>query len=145
MYLATTCPEDIAFVDPARARAAAAGSFLGSYRVDVQQAACEGWPTVRLEPDFKLPLTAAVPILALNGALDPATPPEWAEAAVSQAPDARLVLVANRSHALVDDAAGCLRTIERDFLLNADPHAIDAACAAQLEFPAFETAPQGAP
>lgn len=138
MYLATTCGEDIAFVDVAAAHDAAAGTFLGNYRVDLQQAACEDWPAMELEPGFKTPLDTDVPILAMNGTIDPATSPDWAAQALTEAPNARLVIVANRSHALVRDDAGCLAGIEAQFLLTADPQAIDTSCAAELAFPGFD-------
>lgn len=138
MYLATTCGEDIAFVDVATAREEAAGTFLGDYRIELQQAACADWPAMELEPGFKTPLAADVPILALNGSIDPATSPGWAAQALTEAPNARLVIVPNRSHALVRDEAGCLAGIETQFLLAADPLAIDSDCVAGLAFPGFD-------
>ena len=44
MFLSVTCTEDIPRIDPSRIDEAVRGTFLGSYRIRQQMAACRQWP-----------------------------------------------------------------------------------------------------
>ncbi|MGH8198328.1 MAG: alpha/beta fold hydrolase [Steroidobacteraceae bacterium] len=140
MYASVTCAEDMPFVDVEAEIAAATGTWLGSHRVTIQQAACAIWPRPAVADDIKHPLDVKTPILVMNGDRDPATSLDWARTAVSHAPNARLVVAQNRSHALTHDRDPCLRSLASQFVDTADPASIDDACAAKLALPPFDIA-----
>ncbi len=138
MYASVVCAEDMPFVDVAAETTAAAATWLGDHRVASQQAACALWPRAEMPVDIKTPVTAATPMLVINGDRDPATSLDWARTVVRHADDARLVVAHNRSHALSFGFEACLGPIAQRFLDSADTGAIDDACAATMRLPPFE-------
>ena len=138
MYASVACAEDMPFVDVESETAAAAFTWLGDHRVASQQAACALWPRAEVAADIKDPVTAATPMLVINGDRDPATSVDWARAVVQHAGDARLVVARNRSHAMTFEFEACLGPIAERFLETADTGAVDDSCAATIRLPPFE-------
>lgn len=140
LYTSIVCAEDVPFVDDAAERRDAAGTFLGTYRLDQQQAACRSWPRASLDPDFRRPLHSAVPMLVMVGELDPATPAREGEQVVGHMSNAKLLRIPNRSHGLFEEWGSCVGKIGASFLRNPVPDRLDTACVQQLTFPPFATA-----
>lgn len=145
MYASVTCSEDMPFINLEAETSAAKGTWLGDRRVVGQQAACAIWPRIAIAGDVKTPVTAPTPILVINGDRDPATGLDWARVIVEHAPNARLVVARNRSHALRSELHDCLAAIARQFIETADIASVDDGCAARLELPPFETGDQASP
>lgn len=137
MYGSVACAEDMPFVDVRAETDAVAGTLMGDHRVASQQAACALWPRVAVAADIKQPVTAAVPLLVINGDRDPATSLDWARRVVSHAPDSRLVVARNRAHAMSYEFESCLGRIAMQFIDAADVDSIDVDCVGALRLPPF--------
>jgi pimeloyl-ACP methyl ester carboxylesterase len=137
LMLSVVCSEDVARIGDDEVLRETAGTFLGSTVVDEFRAACRGWPRAELEPGFEEPVRADVPVLALSGDLDPATPPRWAEDAVATLPRSRHLVVPGASHGTL--MRSCTASLVADYLDAPEAlDALDASClsraAAKLPF-----------
>ncbi|MYN43230.1 alpha/beta fold hydrolase [Duganella sp. FT109W] len=142
LYMAITCNEDLPFLDEGKERALAAGTLIGSFRIDQQIAACRNWPRGQISPQLHTPVHSNTPILLLAGQFDPATPSSNSEKIISHMPNGRLVIVPNRSHTMFEDWGACLEDVTANFLENANPRTVDTACVNRLRLPKFEIASQ---
>lgn len=142
LYMAITCNEDLPFIDEEKERALAAGTLIGSFRIDQQIAACRNWPRGQISPELHTPVDSNKPILLLAGQFDPATPSSNSEKIISQMPNGKLVIVPNRSHTMFEDWNECLEDVTTNFLENANARTIDTACVNRLRLPNFDIAPQ---
>jgi pimeloyl-ACP methyl ester carboxylesterase len=134
-FLSVTCAEDVARIPLDSARIAAAGTFLGMYRVEQQKAACAEWPRAELPPDHFEPVRSRVPVLFISGAADPVTPARWADSAARHLPNSVHAIMAHAGHGpLFNDCATGL--IER-FLQTRDPQGVNISCAARSLRPSF--------
>ncbi|HWK90413.1 MAG TPA: alpha/beta fold hydrolase, partial [Longimicrobium sp.] len=98
VYLAVTCAEDIARADPEAALAANRATTMGVTRARAHIAACRGWPTRPDGDEFPPAAPVRVPVLAMVGEADPATPPHWAELAMRTLVNGRLIIVPQAGH-----------------------------------------------
>lgn len=138
-YLSVTCAEDIAFLREKDIPDAVAGTFLGDFRIRQQQAACAGWPTARLGPDFLAPVASDVPVLALAGERDPATPPADAERVLRHLKRGRLVVIPDGAHGNQGMKGGeCYDHLVAAFIEAGQGETLDTSCLAGMERPAFE-------
>jgi pimeloyl-ACP methyl ester carboxylesterase len=140
-YLAVTCPEDVDFVDTAQAARLARGTYLGTWRVRDQKAACAAWPHRRLDASFVRPVESRVPLLVINGQYDPATARQHAERLLRGFPNGRLVIIPSAGHGpggLVG-VAGCYESILAGFVRTADARAVDASCMERVHRLPFPT------
>jgi pimeloyl-ACP methyl ester carboxylesterase len=98
---------------------------------------CSAWPRGEVPAAFYGVVTAAAPVLALSGGIDPATPPRHGERVVrALGPMARHVVVANAGHGVL--GIGCVRDVVFRFIdasEDRDALAVDAACAAAVPRP----------
>jgi pimeloyl-ACP methyl ester carboxylesterase len=104
MHLSVFCAEDLPFATDADARAAAAGTFLGTYLFEEYRAACSNWPRGTIATDTRSPVTSRVPTVLVSGFFDPVTPPEFAEHIARSLPVARTIVSPSGAHGSV---AGC--------------------------------------
>ena len=135
MFASVRCAEEIPFIDQEAARKAAAGTVLGTARLDAQTEICSFWPRGEIPDDFLDPLQSDVPVFMIAGEVDPATPPWMAENAIEGFSNGRLVIAANRSHWDLND--DCINRALVEFLDAASPNGVDAACAAAFSRPPF--------
>ncbi len=141
MFLAVTCGENLNLMNYDSARAKAAATPFGDYRLRRQREACQGWPRVRLLPDhLALPERTQASVLLISGNMDPVTPPDWAETVARALPRARHIVTPGGGH-IPDGLSGletCLDPLMIAFLDHGDPAALDASCVAAMEAPAYE-------
>lgn len=88
---------------------------------------CEEWGSQTTDVIENEPVTWDVPTLLLSGAVDPITPPSWAEAMAERLPRARLVQMADLSHD--SDEGWCATGLIADFVEEPDV-LLDTSCAA---------------
>ncbi|HEX8246169.1 MAG TPA: alpha/beta hydrolase, partial [Longimicrobium sp.] len=140
-YLAVTCPEDVDFVDTAEAARLARGTYLGTWRVADQKAACAAWPHRALDPSFTEPVRSGVPLLVMNGQMDPATAPHHAERMLRGFPHGRMVMIPSAGHGTggLVGVEPCYATIVTHFLRTADAKGVDATCMARVHRPPMPT------
>jgi pimeloyl-ACP methyl ester carboxylesterase len=110
------------------------GTFLGDYRLRMYRAACAVWPHARV-PDNR-GAVASVPVLLIAGALDPVTPPRFAEAAAQQVPNAHVVVVPGMAHAGADP---CVEGIVAQFIRRGSLQGLDTECVRTVKAPPFIT------
>ncbi len=99
------CAEDVPFATDAEIEQAAAGTFLGRYLFDEYRQACAQWPRAAIPADARTPVSATVPTLLVSGALDPSTPPEFAERVARGLSESRLVVAPLAAHGAVGGCA----------------------------------------
>jgi pimeloyl-ACP methyl ester carboxylesterase len=141
MFLSVTCSEGLALMPFAQASAAARATIFGDYRLRRQRAACKHWPEGKVAPDFLSPVRSNAPVLLISGYLDPATPPEWAEALRLQLPNSRHLVLRHSGH-IFDGLSGaetCLDPLILAFLRNPDPALLDVRCISDMRPPPFKT------
>lgn len=98
MYLSITCAEDLPFVKAEDAKRIGANTFLGSYRYDQQNAACELWPRAKIESKYAEPVRSDKPVLILTGEWDPVTPPSQGDAVAKTLPNSLHIVVNDGAH-----------------------------------------------
>lgn len=139
LYLSITCAEDVPFVS-ASAETRDEPTYLGSYRIREQRAACKEWPR-GAEPDWRgRPVTASVPVLILSGSLDPVTPPAHGAEVARTLSNSRLLEIPFGGHS----RAGllgleCLDATVTRFVERGDFEELDRGCLARVTRPAFST------
>ena len=90
---------------------------------------CQGWPSLRGDPQAGRPVVSDVPVLLTSGRFDPVTPPSYAELVAQTLSNDASVVLADQGHSPTF-ASQCGFIIVLRFL--ADPtRAPDALCAAQ--------------
>lgn len=98
LYLSITCTEDIPFIDPEYAAYLSANTFVGNYRIEQQNQACDNWVRGNIPDDFSKPIISDIPTLMLSGYFDPIAPPDMAEALVKTLPNGHLITIPTMSH-----------------------------------------------
>ncbi|HZW52199.1 MAG TPA: alpha/beta hydrolase, partial [Rudaea sp.] len=100
------------------------------------KAGCEVWPHAARPADFHTPLKTDKPVLILEGALDPVTPPRYGEQVVKNLSNARLIVAKGQGHNVI--GRGCIPKLVGDFVDKLDPKTMDAKCVDRLgPMPAF--------
>ena len=138
LYLSLTCAEDTLRITAAERAAAAAGTFLGTYRVDEQTAACREWGVATVTTPGPAPDPPNVPVLFFAGGMDYVTPAAWAEEIVRQYPRGRVVTLPNLGH-FPDGLTNmeCFDSVTADFFARGDAAGIDLSCLASMQPPPF--------
>jgi pimeloyl-ACP methyl ester carboxylesterase len=134
-FLSVTCSEDVDRITPAERDSAAAGTFLGDYRVQQQVDACRLWPHAALPPSHFITAPLDVPALLISGDADPVTPPRWAEAERRYLPKSRHVVFPTGGHVPFGNA--CASRLASAFINAATAEGLDVSCAATLVRPPF--------
>lgn len=137
MHNAVVCTEDVPYYDfdLEQMRARLADTYLGSEQMDALIAICSEWPAGVIDPNFKAPLTSAVPTLLLSGEFDPITPPDYAEQAQATLSNARHLTAPGQGHGVI--MRGCVPSLVSRFVESLDSAALEAECVEQLGSEAF--------
>lgn len=137
-FLSITCSEDLAYVREEEVPAAVAGTFLGDFRLRKQQAACAGWPTPKLGPDFPVAVVSDIPALLISGGADPVTPPSSGAKVARTLKRSRQVVIPDAGHS-VNGMHGweCPSQIISEFVAEGRPEALDTSCVARMKRPDF--------
>jgi pimeloyl-ACP methyl ester carboxylesterase len=132
--LSVTCTEDVPFFSPEEAKRLAAGSFLGTSRVDQQVRACSVWPRGKLPEGYAEPVRSDVPVLLISGERDPVTPPRWGEQVARHLPRSRHVVFRRGTHSV---RSPCVRQVLAGFVARGTAEGLDTSCAEQAPPAAF--------
>jgi pimeloyl-ACP methyl ester carboxylesterase len=133
-FFSVTCAEDIPFIDPAEVPAHTAGSFLGDYRVRRQTAACELWPRARIDPDQREPIRSDIPVLLINGELDPVTPPDFGRQAAQFLTQSLHLVEPYASH---EESPPCVEALGDEFIRRGTIQGLDTSCLRQEKLKPF--------
>ena len=111
-YFSIECNEEIPFNDKERVAKDAAQHrrFAGfAYQLE-EMAVCEHWANGPADPSLKEPIKSPIPTLVLSGEVDPITPTEFAEVAVSRLDNGHLTTVLGRGHSLLTTSECAMKT-----------------------------------
>jgi pimeloyl-ACP methyl ester carboxylesterase len=126
MQYTVICSEDEPFFAGQIDRAAMAKTYQGTDMVDDLHEICALWPRGPVDPELHAPLHSDIPTLLLSGEADPVTPPIDAERAAEGLTHHRHLILKGEGHGQLN--TGCMPIIAADFLDNAAPDKLDAAC-----------------
>jgi pimeloyl-ACP methyl ester carboxylesterase len=130
LFFSVTCTEDMPFITEEQIASRTAGSFLRDHRVRRQKEACDLWPRAQLEPGHREAVRSEVPVLAINGRLDPVTPPDFGRRTAASFPNSLFLEIPYESHAIFGD---CPAGIAQSFLDRASVQGLDTSCVAQMK------------
>jgi pimeloyl-ACP methyl ester carboxylesterase len=137
LYLAITCTEDVQLLSP-HAEADDEDTYLGSYRIRQQRAACDKWGRGIAPAWHGKAVAANVPVVFVNGGLDPVTPPAFASEIRRTLPNSTQVLARSGGHGLAGlSHMECVVQIARAFIERGTVAGLDTSCAAQMARPGF--------
>jgi pimeloyl-ACP methyl ester carboxylesterase len=131
MQMSVQCSEEIPFSSLDETFAAARGvqpQLADFFPASVRPlfAVCQNWVPTPLEPYENQPVASDLPVLALAGAYDPITPPDWGRMAVTTLPKAYFYEFPGNAH-WVTRSSSCARSMALDFWENPDG-APDSTC-----------------
>jgi pimeloyl-ACP methyl ester carboxylesterase len=138
MFLTVTCTETAPYIDYAAAKAASEGTFMGAYRLDQQQNACDLWVRGSHPEDFHILPELYIPTLIVSGELDPVIPPEYGEELARHFPNGRHVVVPNEGHGGVGEQwQECLAPAVTQFFSQGHAEGLDFTCLVGNRRPPF--------
>ena len=133
LYLSVTCAEDIPFANEPGEYEAARGTFLADRRARSHFDACRLWPRGTVADDFHEDVVSDVPVLILNGAHDPVTPPRWGAEAAEHLSRSVHVVVPHGGHGWGGLAnSSCVSRIRAAFIENPTADALDLSCLGEI-------------
>jgi pimeloyl-ACP methyl ester carboxylesterase len=135
LFLSVTCTEDVAAYDADDVARETRGTFTGDRLAGTLLDVCRVWPAGRVPRDAAR--RAPVPTLVLAGALDPQTPPRWAEEVRKILPNTTVVVAEGVAHS---GTTPCLTGIMQSFIAApTNAKSVDVTCAANGKRPPFAT------
>lgn len=135
LMLSILCAEDLPRIDPKAQWARDRATFLGPTVYELFAQACARWPHAPLPQTAGEPVHSDAPTVLLSGAIDPVTPPRWAELAAETLPNSIHVIVPNTGHGTM--TIDCIPDQIARFIASADPSAFDSSCVEDVERPYF--------
>jgi len=141
-YLSVTCAEDVPWIAPGEGERAAAGTFLGDYRLRQQRSACALWPRGKLPARYTRPVRSAVPVLIVSGAWDPVTPPSDGSEVARHLSHSLHVIVPHGGHGFDGlEGTDCLDRLFTEFVDRGTTRGLDTTCVGRIRRPPFALAP----
>lgn len=138
MYLSVTCAEDLPFVKAEDAKRIGTNTFLGSYRYDQQNAACELWPRAMIDSKYAEPVRSDKPVLIMTGEWDPVTPPSQGDAVAKTLPNSLHVVVNDGAHGLSGlQGIECLDRLMTQFVERGTVKDLDTSCTKNIKRKGF--------
>jgi pimeloyl-ACP methyl ester carboxylesterase len=133
LYLSVTCAEDIPFANEAGEYEAARGTFLADSRARSHFDACRLWPRGSVADDFHEYVVSDVPILIINGAHDPVTPPRWGADAAEHLSRSIHVIVPHGGHGWSGlQNSTCVGRIREAFIETPTTDGLDLSCLSEI-------------
>jgi len=139
LHYCITCNEFVSRIKPEDIEPATRGSYLGSWRVRDQMAACNEWPKTELPPDFFEPFQVDTPTVVVSGSNDSASPPNTGEEAKKFLTNAIHVVVPGAGHT---PETACLRSIRHELFRTGSTKNIDVTCNTRLKPEPFQLPPR---
>jgi len=139
VVLTVQCSEHMDFdIDDALATGEA--TLFGNYRLEQQLQGCAAWPHTTLPPlGVAEPEALPMPTLWLSGALDPVTPPAYAEDAMTYFPNSRHLVLPEGQHGPFDleNSWECVHSIWGQLIDLGSLDGLDASCSEAMRRPGF--------
>jgi len=141
LHYCITCNEFVRRIKPEEIEPATQGSFLGSWRVRDQMAACKDWPKTELPADYFQPFRLETPAVLVSGGNDSASPPNWGEEVKSFMPNAIHLVVPGGAHTPEN---GCTRSIRHELFRTGSTQRLNVDCITKVQPPLFKLPATGA-
>ncbi len=125
MHNTVLCSEDIHRL-PSDLAEQLGQSSVGASMLEQMSDACSVWPSDPVDDDFSKPIASAIPTLLLSGQQDPATPPKWAELAMSKMTNAVHWVAAHAAHGVAMQT--CAGQLIGQFVERGSTAEIDSEC-----------------
>ena len=135
LHYCITCNEFVRRIHSEEIEPATRESFLGSWRVRDQMAACKEWPKTDLPADYFEPFNLETPAVLVSGATDSASPPKWGEVAKAYMPNAIHVVVPGDAHTPENE---CTRSIRHELFRTGTTHGLDTSCMTKVQRAPFK-------
>lgn len=135
MRLSVMCSEDLPRITPAMRAAASKIEPFGDGFIREFSTACEVWPKGKVATDFYTPLQSDKPVLMLSGALDPVTPPSWAEEVKKTLPNSVHFIAPNTAHGTAH--VSCAPKIVKEFIDSTSVAKLNGDCLKKPPRPTF--------
>ena len=140
LHYAITCNEFVSRIRPEEIEPATRGSFLGSWRVRDQIAACSDWPKTELPGDYFEPFRTDVPALLVSGETDATgSNGRWGKEVATFMPNALHVIVPGGGHTPENE---CTRSLRHELFRTGTTKELDAGCLTKNERPPFKIVAQ---
>jgi len=139
LHYCITCNEFVSRIKLEDIEPATRGSYLGSWRVRDQMAACNEWPRTELPPDFFEPFQVDTPTVVVSGSNDSASPPNTGEEAKKFLTNAIHVVVPGAGHT---PETAWLRSIRHELFRTGSSKNIDVTCNTRLKPEPFQLPPR---
>ncbi|HET9046543.1 MAG TPA: alpha/beta hydrolase, partial [Casimicrobiaceae bacterium] len=112
LHYSVTCAEDVPRItaDDRKELAGVRAESLANKVLDV----CTIWPRGSMPADFAEPVKSDVPVLMLSGALDPVTPPRYADEVAKTLPNSKRVVAGGLGH--IVSSHGCAPRLIASFV-----------------------------
>jgi hypothetical protein len=139
MFWSIECSEEWAAHDRGHIGEAGAGSYYLPVMLDANRdldLGCSLMPRVPTAADDGHPVRSNVPVLLLNGTLDPQDPPANVPDAATELPNS-LVIVAPQAHTF--GHIGCMPALVASFIEAGTVEGLDTTCVDELIAPPFST------
>ncbi|HEY6930908.1 MAG TPA: alpha/beta fold hydrolase, partial [Thermoanaerobaculia bacterium] len=142
MYLSVTCAEDVPWIAPGEGERAAAGTFLGDYRLRQQRNACSLWPQGKIPAGYARPVHGKTPVLIVSGAWDPVTPPSDGSAVAKSLSRSLHIIVPHGGHGFEGlEGTECLDRLFAEFVDRGTTRELDTACVGRIKRKSFALTP----
>jgi pimeloyl-ACP methyl ester carboxylesterase len=105
--------------------------FLNSLSVQKYAEICAQWPHAQLPDDYWEPIKSDLPVLMLSGAVDPVTPPRWAELVKKGLTNATHIVSPGGHHIITQE--GCMAQLITAFIAQGSAKDLDAQCAQNIQ------------
>jgi pimeloyl-ACP methyl ester carboxylesterase len=143
LYLSVTCAEDVPWIKPGEGERAAAGTFLGDYRLRQHRSACALWPRGKIPMNYSRPIRSRTPVLIVSGAWDPVTPPSEGASVAKRLSHSLHVIVPHGGHGFDGlEEVDCLQKLFVSFIERGTTRGLDTSCVGRLRRPPFALEPQ---
>jgi pimeloyl-ACP methyl ester carboxylesterase len=134
MQLSVLCAEHIPFITEADIVRETKGTYYGDARIRSYRRACEAWPSVKAPASFLAPVKSDVPVLMVNGDVDPVTPPAHGAAAARTLPNSRHIVIRNGTHLT---NSSCIDNLIAQFISKGTSQGLDSSCVNDIKRPPF--------
>ena len=135
LHYCITCNEFVRRIRPEEIEPATRETFLGSWRVRDQMAACKHWSKTDLPADYFEPVSLETPAVLVSGATDSVSPPKWGEVVKSYMPNAIHVVVPGDAHTPENE---CTRSIRQELFRTGTTHGLDTSCITKMQGAPFK-------
>ncbi|MBD3649399.1 MAG: alpha/beta hydrolase, partial [Pseudomonadales bacterium] len=134
MTASVLCSEDMRFIS---ANDVQEGQYFLNSLYEGMKSVCEFWPAGDVDESYIDPVHSDVPVLLVSGALDPVTPPKYAELAGDTLTNSKHIILQGVGHGA--SIHGCMPRVVEAFIEAANHDQPDDSCLQNFVRPPFFT------